>query len=190
MPVHPDTSTGPAAGSSTHGGIPSSRRRRVAQADPTSKEASSALHERSYGEAQTVLEAASTTGNTEVQIGEAYFSQGQPSEAVAAIERGLSKGGVTDPDEAHLTLGVARLRACMIRQCRGAARAARLSTPSTTEILGDVAGEHVQRHVAAAEHGVVEVADIEALSEGAGGKVALPVDLAVADLVAASLARP
>lgn len=55
--------------------------------------------------------AAQKTGVAEVRLGQAYLSYGQPTEAVAAIERGLAKGGVKAVDEANLALGIARLKA-------------------------------------------------------------------------------
>lgn len=54
---------------------------------------------------------AATSGTPEVRLGQAYLSYGQPAEAVAAIERGLARGGVKDLAEANLSLGIARLKA-------------------------------------------------------------------------------
>jgi hypothetical protein len=55
--------------------------------------------------------AAQKTGVAEVRLGQAYLSYGQPTEAVASIERGIAKGGVKAIDEANLSLGIARLKA-------------------------------------------------------------------------------
>jgi tetratricopeptide (TPR) repeat protein len=55
--------------------------------------------------------AAQKTGTAEVRLGQAYFGYGQYAEAIAAIERGLAKGGVKDVPEANLSLGIAKLRA-------------------------------------------------------------------------------
>jgi hypothetical protein len=55
-------------------------------------------------------------------------------------------------------------------------------------VLVDVLGQHVHRHVAADHHRVVERLDVVARAERRLGLVALAVDLAVADLVAAGLA--
>ena len=55
--------------------------------------------------------AAQKTGTAEVRLGQAYTGYGQYAEAAGAIERGLGKGGVKDPAEANLSLGIARLRA-------------------------------------------------------------------------------
>lgn len=57
--------------------------------------------------------AAAKTGDPDVKLGLAYLSYGQYPQAVAAIQRGVAKGGlkrVTDA-EAQLALGVAQLRA-------------------------------------------------------------------------------
>jgi hypothetical protein len=54
--------------------------------------------------------AAAKTGLAEVRLGQAYLSYGQPAEAVAAIERGIAKGGVKDLADANLSLGIARLK--------------------------------------------------------------------------------
>jgi tetratricopeptide (TPR) repeat protein len=48
-------------------------------------------------------------GQADVGLGEAYLSYGQYAEAIAAIERGLKKGGVNDVDEAQISLGIAYL---------------------------------------------------------------------------------
>ena len=57
------------------------------------------------------------------------------------------------------------------------------------DIVVDVLGEHVHRDVAALDHRVVEVAQVVARAERRLGPFALADDLAVADLVAAGLAR-
>lgn len=49
-------------------------------------------------------------GQREVGVGEAYLSYGQLDEAIASIERGIKKGGVTDVDEAQISLGIAYLK--------------------------------------------------------------------------------
>lgn len=54
--------------------------------------------------------AAAKTGLPEVRLGQAYLSYGQSADAVAAIERGIAKGGVKDLADANLSLGIARLR--------------------------------------------------------------------------------
>src|SRR4051812_30380008 len=63
-------------------------------------------------------------------------------------------------------------------------------TACSAYILVDVPGEHVERHVAAEDDGVVEGLEIELRSERRLCLVALPVDLAVTDLVAARLPGP
>jgi Tfp pilus assembly protein PilF len=54
--------------------------------------------------------AAAKTGNEMVSLGKLYFSAGEYAKAAAAIEKGLAKGGVTDTDDAHALLGIARVR--------------------------------------------------------------------------------
>lgn len=46
------------------------------------------------------------TGGAEVGLGKAYYSYGQYDKAAAAIQRGITKGGVPDLAEAQLLLGV------------------------------------------------------------------------------------
>lgn len=49
-------------------------------------------------------------GQRDVGMGEAFLSYGQYDKAIAAVERGLGKGGVTDADEALISLGIAYLQ--------------------------------------------------------------------------------
>jgi hypothetical protein len=49
-------------------------------------------------------------GDPLVQLGAAYISYGQNDKAVAAITKGIAKGGLKSPDEANLLLGIAQLR--------------------------------------------------------------------------------
>lgn len=55
--------------------------------------------------------AAQKTGLAEVRLGQAFTSYGQYADAVASIERGITKGGLKSPDEANLSLGIARFKA-------------------------------------------------------------------------------
>jgi hypothetical protein len=50
------------------------------------------------------------TGDPLVQVGAAYLSYGQNDKAVAALTKGIAKGGLKSPDEAGLLLGIAQLR--------------------------------------------------------------------------------
>jgi tetratricopeptide (TPR) repeat protein len=52
----------------------------------------------------------STTGQGDVALGMAYSSFGQYDKAVAALSRGIDKGGVRDPDQAQIMLGIADLK--------------------------------------------------------------------------------
>jgi len=54
--------------------------------------------------------AAAATGDPLVQLGAAYISYGQNDKAVAAITKGIAKGGLKSADEANLLLGIAQLR--------------------------------------------------------------------------------
>jgi hypothetical protein len=54
--------------------------------------------------------AAAANGDPLVQLGAAYISYGQNDKAVAAITKGITKGGLKSPDEANLLLGIALLR--------------------------------------------------------------------------------
>ena len=54
---------------------------------------------------------AKPTGDADVKLGAAYLSYGENDKAIEAISRGIGKGGVKNPDEAGLLLGMAYLRA-------------------------------------------------------------------------------
>jgi len=54
---------------------------------------------------------ASKQGEADVKLGEAYLSYDQAAKAVEAIQRGIAKGGVKNPDDAQLSLGRAYLAA-------------------------------------------------------------------------------
>lgn len=54
---------------------------------------------------------AKTTGDADVKLGAAYLSYGDLTKAVESLQRGLGKGGVKNPDEANLLLGIAHRRA-------------------------------------------------------------------------------
>ncbi len=53
--------------------------------------------------------AAAPTGQEEVQYGELLFSFGRAADAEAAIQRGIQKGGLADPTDARLLLGIVQL---------------------------------------------------------------------------------
>lgn len=50
------------------------------------------------------------TGQGDVALGLVYFSFGQYDKAAAALSKGLQKGGVRDPDDANMTLGIVGLQ--------------------------------------------------------------------------------
>ncbi|HEY6645204.1 MAG TPA: tetratricopeptide repeat protein [Povalibacter sp.] len=49
-------------------------------------------------------------GQASVGLGQAYISYGMYDEAIAAIQAGIKKGGVTDLDEAQVSLGLAQMK--------------------------------------------------------------------------------
>ncbi|MBB6094388.1 tetratricopeptide (TPR) repeat protein [Povalibacter uvarum] len=51
-----------------------------------------------------------TQGQASVGLGQAYLSYGMYDEAIAALQAGLKKGGVTDADEAQISLGLAQMK--------------------------------------------------------------------------------
>jgi tetratricopeptide (TPR) repeat protein len=59
---------------------------------------------------QEVSAKANAQGNADVKLGAAYLSYGEPAKAIEAITRGIGKGGVRNPDEAGILLGIAHLR--------------------------------------------------------------------------------
>jgi tetratricopeptide (TPR) repeat protein len=52
-----------------------------------------------------------TTGDVDVKLGESYYTYGRYDEAIAALQRGIQKGGVKDMADAQTTLGIALLAA-------------------------------------------------------------------------------
>lgn len=63
------------------------------------------------GLAQFEAEAkAASTGDADVALGSGYLSYGMTAQAVEALSRGISKGGLKQPVEAQLLLGIAQLR--------------------------------------------------------------------------------
>jgi len=59
---------------------------------------------------QDVAARAKPTGDNDVKLGAAYLSYGQTDKAIEALNRGIAKGGVKNPDEAAILLGIAHLR--------------------------------------------------------------------------------
>ena len=54
---------------------------------------------------------AAKQGEVDVKLGEAFLSYDQAAKGLEAIQRGISKGGVKNPDEASLSLGRAQILA-------------------------------------------------------------------------------
>jgi tetratricopeptide (TPR) repeat protein len=71
-------------------------------------------YERLLKRVQTEMAATTPTdasrGQDDVLLGQIYLSYGQYDQAVAALNRGIKKGDVRDPDEAHMSLGIAYLQ--------------------------------------------------------------------------------
>ena len=61
-------------------------------------------------EKQDAAARAKPTGDSDVKLGAAYLSYGDLPKAVEALQRGISKGGVKNPDDAGILLGIAQLR--------------------------------------------------------------------------------
>jgi tetratricopeptide (TPR) repeat protein len=62
-------------------------------------------------EKQDVAARAKTTGDNDVKLGAAYLSYNELPKAIEALQRGIGKGGVKNPDDAAMLLGIAHLRA-------------------------------------------------------------------------------
>lgn len=52
-----------------------------------------------------------TNGEIDVKLGESYYTYGRFDEAVAALQKGIQKGGIKDMADARTTLGIALLAA-------------------------------------------------------------------------------
>lgn len=63
------------------------------------------------------------SGQASVALGQAYLSYGDIDKAIAALEKGIAKGGATDVDEAQISLGIAYLKKGQKDQARSAFKA-------------------------------------------------------------------
>ena len=82
------------------------------QSNPLLAEAKTAVTlDKSTLEKQDVAARAKPTGDNDVKLGAAYLSYGELAKAVDTLQRGITKGGVKNPDEAAMLLGIAHLRA-------------------------------------------------------------------------------
>ncbi|HEX3483888.1 MAG TPA: hypothetical protein VHT51_02440 [Micropepsaceae bacterium] len=52
-----------------------------------------------------------TNGEIDVKLGESYYTYGRNDEAIAALQKGIQKGGLKDPADAQTTLGLVLLAA-------------------------------------------------------------------------------
>jgi tetratricopeptide (TPR) repeat protein len=75
---------------------------------------------------------AAKNANEMIGIGKLYFSAGEYAKAADAVQKGLTKGGATDADDANLLLGVARARAG--NNAEAAAAFAAVKNPAITEV--------------------------------------------------------
>jgi tetratricopeptide (TPR) repeat protein len=62
-------------------------------------------------------------GQAEIVLGQAYMNVGDYDKAIASLQKGIKRGGVTDLDEAQLSLGMAYLKKGQKDQARQAFRA-------------------------------------------------------------------
>jgi tetratricopeptide (TPR) repeat protein len=65
---------------------------------------------------------AAQNGQADVALGQAYLGAGEYDSAIAALQRGIKRGGVTDVDQAQVTLGYAYLKKGQKDQARSAFR--------------------------------------------------------------------
>ncbi|MBL8266010.1 tetratricopeptide repeat protein [Steroidobacter sp.] len=66
----------------------------------------------------------SSSGQPQIALGQAYLSYGDTDKAIAALQKGIAKGtGVTDIDEANISLGIAFLKKGQKDQARQAFKA-------------------------------------------------------------------
>jgi tetratricopeptide (TPR) repeat protein len=65
---------------------------------------------------------AAQNGQADVALGQAYLGAAEYDQAIAAIQRGLKRGGVTDVDQAQVSLGYALLKKGQKEQARQAFR--------------------------------------------------------------------
>ena len=70
----------------------------------------SAASDKASLEKQEASAKANAQGNADVKLGAAYLSYGDAPKAIEAITRGVGKGGVRNPDEAGILLGIAYLK--------------------------------------------------------------------------------
>jgi tetratricopeptide (TPR) repeat protein len=72
---------------------------------------------------------AAQNGQADVALGQAYLGAGEYDQAIAALQRGIKRGGVTDIDEAQVSLGYAFLKKGQKDQARQAFRAVKKESP-------------------------------------------------------------
>ncbi|MGE0114008.1 MAG: tetratricopeptide repeat protein [Steroidobacteraceae bacterium] len=66
---------------------------------------------------------AAASGQDDAILGETYMGIGQYPQAIEALERGLKKGGIKNPDQAQIALGIAYLRSNQVDKARTAFKA-------------------------------------------------------------------
>ena len=68
-------------------------------------------------------------GQAWVGLGQAYLSYDQYDQAIDALQKGIKKGGLKNPDEAQIQLGIAYLRKNQREQARNAFKAVPSDSP-------------------------------------------------------------
>jgi tetratricopeptide (TPR) repeat protein len=71
---------------------------------------------------------AAANGQADVALGQAYLGAGDYDAAIAALQRGIKRGGITDEGEAQMALGYALIRKGQKDQARQALRAVKKDT--------------------------------------------------------------
>ncbi len=91
---------------------------------------------------------AAATGDALVQLGAAYMTYGQYDKAVAAITKGIAKGGLKRPDEANLLLGITQIRLKNLPEAQKAFDKAASSSNVGYARLGKLWSLHASGHSA------------------------------------------
>ena len=74
------------------------------------------------------------TGDVDVAVGNAYLSYGQNDKAIAALNQGITKGGLKNLADAQMTLGIAQVRVGDKASALKSFKAVKTEDPATTRI--------------------------------------------------------
>lgn len=77
---------------------------------------------------------AAATGDLDVSLGMALFSFGDYAKSIEALNRGISKGGLRNPADAQLTLGIAQFRANQKSEAANTFKSIKTEDPVTQRI--------------------------------------------------------